>query len=81
MPIYSFRNKDTEEEFDLSMGMSDLDKYLKKNKNIEHVLKPIALSSHANISGKKPDAAFRDRLKEIKKKAERGISRSTINTW
>ena len=77
MPNYSFRNKDTGEEFVEWMSMSQLDTYLAENQNIQQILTPIAMADPTRLGLHKPDNAFRDRLKEIKK-AHR---RSTVNTW
>lgn len=38
MPIYSFRNNKTGEEFTEMMKISELEKFLKKNKDIEQIL-------------------------------------------
>jgi hypothetical protein len=37
MPIYSFENIKTGEEYTEQMSMAELDDYLKKNKNIRQV--------------------------------------------
>lgn len=38
MPTYSFRNKETGEEFDQFMSISELDKFLEENTNLEKLL-------------------------------------------
>jgi predicted nucleic acid-binding Zn ribbon protein len=38
MPTYSFRDKETGEEFDVFMKISELDEYLEKNPNVEKLL-------------------------------------------
>ena len=78
MPTYNLTNKDTGEEFSMFMSYSDLEKYLKENPNVEQQLSAPALVSGVS---KKPDAGFRDVLKKIKRDSQRGISRSTINTF
>lgn len=77
MPTYSFRNKQTEEEFDEFMSMSMLDVYLRENPDVEQVLRAVPVADPTRLGLRKPDSNFRDRLKEIKK-AHR---RSTVNTW
>lgn len=83
MPTYLFRNKDTDEVWEEFMGISAADEFLKENPHIErlvHGVPGIASGAmHGNKS--KPDEGFRDILREMKKKSERGITRSTINTF
>jgi hypothetical protein len=82
MPTYSFKNKKTGEEFEDFMTMDALDKFLKNNRHIEQTITQApALGDPIRLGLKKPDAAFRDRLKEIKKKHSQGATRSTVNTW
>lgn len=38
MPTYSFRNKNTGEEFDVFMSISELEQYLKDNPDAEKLL-------------------------------------------
>jgi predicted nucleic acid-binding Zn ribbon protein len=38
MPTYSFRDKETGEEFDQFMSISELDKFLEENPNLEKLL-------------------------------------------
>jgi len=39
MPLYTFKNKKTEEEFDEYMSYDNLDNYLRTNKDLEQVFK------------------------------------------
>ena len=39
MPIYTFINKNTNKEFDEMMTISEMEKYIKKNKHIKQVIK------------------------------------------
>jgi len=79
MPTYNFLNNDTGDEFEEFMSISELDEYLLSNPNITQLVN----GAPAIISGyhKKPDAGFRDVLKKIKREANRGIKRSTVNTF
>lgn len=81
MPTYSFRNKETGEETEEIMSISSLDKFIKNNSHLEFVVGAPAIGDSIRLGLKKPDAAFRDRLKEIKKQNSKGFSRSTINTF
>lgn len=79
MPTYSFRNKETGEVFDKFMKMSEKEQYLIDNPIMESVIGNPAMVY--NSSGKKPDAGFRDLLKDIRSKHDKKYTRSTINTF
>lgn len=81
MPSYTFINKDTGEETTEFMSISDLDDFLKSNKHLEQVIGAPAIGDSVRLGLKKPDNAFRDHLKEIKKKHSRGFTKSTVNTF
>jgi hypothetical protein len=77
MANYTFLNKETNEEFDISMPISDLDDYKKNNPHLEQLLTGMRLGDPTRLGLRKPDAGFRDVLKKVKR-AHRG---STVNTW
>lgn len=79
MPTYRLLNNETGEEYEDFMSISSLDDLLRDNPNITQLVNGAPMI----ISGvpQKPDNGFRDLLKDIKKKNQRGISRSTINTF
>jgi len=74
MPTYVFRNRDTREEKEIFMSISQLDDYRKNNLNEELV---IGVSKFISGYGLKPDNGFRDVLKKIKK----ANPRSKINDF
>jgi len=75
MPTYSFRNKETDEKFDLTLKISQLDEFKADHPHLEQVINPQPTISG---SGQKPDNGFRDVLKSIKKASGRGAN---INTF
>lgn len=79
MPTYSFLNNETNEEYTEFMSISELEEYLKTNPNITQTVNgaPMLVGG----VGGKPDNAFRDLLKNMKKKHSQGITRSSINTF
>lgn len=80
MPTYKFLNNDTGEEYEEFMSISALDTYLEENPNLTQLVNGApALSSGRGMT--KPDNGFRDVLKQIKKNANKGITRSTIETF
>jgi len=83
VPNYLFRDNNTGEEWKESMGISAADKYLEENPHIERLVNgfPGMSSGVMNGAKSKPEEGFRDVLREIKKKSQQGISRSTINTF
>ena len=79
MPTYIFRNKNTEEVFEKFMSISARDQYLAENPDIESVIGAPAFN-YSSVDAK-PDAGFRDVLKEIRSKHDQRFTRSTINTF
>lgn len=77
MANYTFYNKNTKKEFDVSMPISELDDYKSQNPHLTQILKPIPLADPTRLGLRKPDSGFRDVLKKAKS-AHRG---SKINTW
>jgi len=79
VPTYTLKNTETNEVFEEFMSMNELDAYLAENPKIEQ----IPGDAPGLISGyhQKPDQGFRDVLRKIKKDSQKGISRSTINTF
>jgi len=63
MPIYEFRNKDTGEIYEKSMYMSDKQKYLETNTNLEQIhTKGMNTISGTNF---KVPSGFKDVLNKI----------------
>lgn len=83
MPTYRFLNKQTGVEWEEFMGISESEQYLKDNPDVEKLVNgsPMIVGSAMGVSKTKPDAGFRDLLKDMKKKHNQGITRSTINTF
>ncbi len=76
MPTYLFRNKDTGHEHQIFMSISECDKYLKENPNIEQLVFGAPMIGYSTVT-RKPDSGFRDVLKKAKT-SHRG---STIDTF
>ena len=85
MPIYTFRNTETDELTDVTMRIAELDDYKAANPHLQQVLfRAPSLHSGTGLTGRKPDDAFRDKLKEIKKAHSQGFSeksKAKINTF
>lgn len=68
MPLYSFRNTETNEEFTLLISYAEKGRYLSENSNIQSIItRAPAIGDAVRLGKVKPDEGFRDRLREIKK--------------
>lgn len=82
MPSYTFLDINTNDQFTTVMSMSEREEYLKANPHIQQqIIAAPALGDSIRMGMVKPDNAFRDHLREIKKKHSKGLTRSTINTF
>lgn len=78
MPTYTFENTQTGEVTEEFMSISKLDEYLAANPHLKTIITQAPPIGDPHLLGrKKPDAGFRDVLKNIKSKHKR----SNINTW
>jgi hypothetical protein len=80
MPVYTLRNTDTEEVFELRMSLKEYDEYREKNPLIQRFFDPSQVPGFGDpvrLGLKKPDQGFRDRLREIQKAHPKG----KVNTW
>lgn len=67
MPTYSFRNNETNEEFERVMTNSERELFLQKNPHIIQIFKVFpGVVDPVRIGVRKPDANFRDVLKKAK---------------
>jgi len=64
MPIYTFRDTNTNEVFDLMMSISDLDLYKSNHPEHERVLGAPAIVSGVSLTGKMDDG-FKEVLSKI----------------
>ena len=78
MATYTFYDTKTEEYFDISMPMSELDTYAENNKHLNQIPSMTAIADPTRLGLRKPDSGFRDVLKRVKKASGRG---NTINTF
>lgn len=82
MPSYTFLDLNTNDQFTTVMSMTEREEYLKANPHIQQqLIAAPALGDSIRMGMVKPDNAFRDHLREIKKKHSKGLTRSTINTF
>jgi hypothetical protein len=68
MPIYSFENIKTGEEYTEQMSMAELDTYLKKNKNVRQVFNTLNIVGGVSGLTHKPDSGWNDTLQKIAEK-------------
>jgi hypothetical protein len=66
MPIYTFRNKDTGEEFDENMMISELDTYLEENPHVEQIITSGTKIVHERGTNLRVPDSFREVTSKIK---------------
>lgn len=78
MPTYRFLNKQTKEEWEQFMTISELDEFLKSNPQIEQLVNGFPGLGYSMVL-RKPDDGFRDMMRRIKKANSKGMTKSTID--
>ena len=68
MPVYTFENIKTGKEYTEHMSMSELDDYLKKNKNVRQVFTSLNIVGGVAGLTHKPDSGFKDVVQKIAEK-------------
>ena len=77
MANYTFKDINTEEVFDISMPMSELDDYMAANPHLQYQFTAMNIADPTRLGLKKPDRGFRDVLSKVKKAHPLG----NVNTW
>jgi hypothetical protein len=66
MPTYVFRNKETGEQFDKILKMSELDSFRAENPQLETVIQAVAFGDPTKMSTtRKFDSGFKEVLQKI----------------
>ena len=68
MPAYTFENIKTGEEYTIHMSMSEIEDYLKKNKNVRQVFTSLNIVGGVAGLTHKPDSGFKDVVQKIAEK-------------
>ena len=68
MPIYTFRNKETNEEFDENMTIAELDTYLEDNPQVEQIITTSTKIVHERGTNLRVDDGFRESIARVKEK-------------
>jgi hypothetical protein len=69
MPTYVFRNKETGEQFEQIMRMSELDPFREANPHLETVIQAVAFGDPTKLSStRKFDTGFKEVLQRIHEK-------------
>ena len=78
MPIYSIKNTETDQVFEVSLKFADLECYLSENPTYKQVFTKFpGVADPTRVGVKRPDDGFRDVLKEVKSHHKRNV----INDW
>lgn len=80
MSTYLFKNRDTKEEIELDMSISERDAYIDNNPHMEQLVNGFPGLGHAIVRAK-PDHGFRDVLKDIKKNHTGITTKPQIDCW
>ena len=81
MPTYSYHNKNTGEEEDVSMSISEMEEFEKSNPNMERIYKPIAMVDPVGIGVTKPPADFQKYVLGKVKETAPGASAVANKRW
>jgi hypothetical protein len=66
MPTYVFRNKETGEQFEKTMKISELDSFRAENSQLETVIQAVAFGDPTKLSSsRKFDSGFKEVLQKI----------------
>jgi hypothetical protein len=73
MPTYTYRNAETDEQFDKTMSISEMEQFESENPNLQRIYNPIALVDPAGIGVQKPPSDFSKYvLGKVKERHPRG---------
>lgn len=65
MPTYTFRNKESGEEFDIQLRISELDQYREDNPHLQSVIKAPNLNFRGVGTKSVTDSGFKEVLQKI----------------
>ncbi len=67
MPIYSIRDNETQEEFEVTLKYSELEQYLKDNPTYQQIFTKFpGFGDPVRLGIRKPDDGFRDVLRNVR---------------
>lgn len=65
MPTYIFRNKETGEQFERLMKISELDTFRAENPHLETVIQAVAFGDSVRLGITKMDSGFKEVLQKV----------------
>ena len=65
MPLYTFKNKETGEVFDKLLPLSERERFLNENPQLEQVLGATAFGDSVRLGIRRPDDGFKEVLSKI----------------
>lgn len=67
MPVYSIRDEETKEEFEVTLKYSELQEFLSENPNMKQIFKKFpGIGDSIRLGVRKPDDGFRDVLRNVR---------------
>jgi hypothetical protein len=79
MPTYVFRNKDTGEQFERVMRISELDTYRQENPHLETIIQSPMICDPVRVGARKMDTGFKEVLQRVHEKTP-GSQLNTISS-
>jgi len=76
MPIYRFKNEETEEEYDDNMSIADMEHHLQLNPDVSLVISSPMIVSGVGL---KPTSAFKETMQKIK--SHHAVRGPMIDKW
>lgn len=77
MPTYTFRDKETGEQFDRIMKIADREQFLADNPNLETIIGAPSIGDSVRLGVRKHDQGFKEVLQKIHSKTAGSILNKT----
>ena len=68
MPTYLFRDKNTNEQFEKVMKISELDSFREQNPHLESIIQAPMICDPVRVGARKTDTGFKEVLQKIKER-------------
>jgi hypothetical protein len=65
MPTYTFRNKETGDQFEKMMKISELDSFREQNPQLETVIQSPMICDPVRVGARKMDTGFKEVLQKV----------------
>jgi hypothetical protein len=76
MPTYVFRDKNTNEQFEKMLKISELDSFREQNPHLETVITAPMICDPVRVGARKMDTGFKEVLQKINERVPGGMKES-----